>query len=41
MRILHISGGFNEAEKREKTQDIRRNIKDSITVSFRSIKNQF
>lgn len=33
MRILHISG-FNEAEKREKIQDIRRNIRDSITVSF-------
>lgn len=31
MRILHISG-FNEAEKREKIQDIRRNIRDSITV---------
>lgn len=33
MRILHISG-FSEAEKREKIQDIRRNIRDSITVIF-------
>jgi hypothetical protein len=33
MKILHIAG-FNEAEKREKIQDIRRNIKDSMTVSF-------
>lgn len=31
MRILHISG-FNEVEKREKIQDIRRNVRDSITV---------
>jgi energy-coupling factor transporter ATP-binding protein EcfA2 len=31
MRILHING-FNEAEKREKIQDIRRNIRDSISV---------
>lgn len=31
MRILHING-FNEAEKREKIQDIRRNVRDSITV---------
>lgn len=33
MRILHISG-FNETEKREKIQDIRRNVRDSITVIF-------
>ena len=31
MRILHING-FNEAEKREKILDIRRNVRDSITV---------
>ena len=31
MRILHISG-FNEPEKREKVLDIRRNVRDSITV---------
>jgi hypothetical protein len=31
MKILHIAG-FNEREKREKIQDIRRNVKDSINV---------
>uniref|UniRef100_A0A915EU34 Guanine nucleotide-binding protein G(s) subunit alpha n=1 Tax=Ditylenchus dipsaci TaxID=166011 RepID=A0A915EU34_9BILA len=36
MRILHISG-FNEAEKREKIQDIRRNIRDSITVILKAM----
>ncbi|VDM50220.1 unnamed protein product [Toxocara canis] len=31
MRILHIDG-FNEKEKKEKTCDIRRNVRDSIEV---------
>lgn len=33
MRILHING-FNEAEKREKIADIRKNVRDSIYVSL-------
>jgi guanine nucleotide-binding protein G(s) subunit alpha len=33
MRILHING-FSDAEKREKVQEIRRNVRDSIMVSF-------
>lgn len=33
MKILHIAG-FNEREKREKIQDIRRNVKDSMNVCF-------
>lgn len=32
MRILHING-FNEAEKREKITDIRRNVRDAMQVS--------
>ncbi|KAI1722557.1 g-protein alpha subunit domain-containing protein [Ditylenchus destructor] len=36
MRILHING-FNEAEKREKIQDIRRNVRDSITVILKAM----
>ncbi|CAD5208946.1 unnamed protein product [Bursaphelenchus xylophilus] len=36
MRILHING-FNEKEKREKIQDIRRNVRDSITVIVKSM----
>lgn len=36
MRILHISG-FNEVEKREKIQDIRRNVRDSITVILKAM----
>lgn len=32
MRILHING-FNEKEKKEKIADIRRNVRDSISVS--------
>lgn len=31
MRILHING-FNDEEKREKVKEIRKNIRDSITV---------
>ena len=33
MRILHING-FNEKEKKEKVVDIRRNVRDSITVGI-------
>lgn len=33
MRILHING-FNEAEKREKIADIRKNVRDSIYVGL-------
>lgn len=36
MRILHING-FNEAEKREKILDIRRNVRDSITVILKEM----
>ena len=36
MRILHING-FNEQEKREKIQDIRRNVRDSITVILKAM----
>lgn len=33
MRILHING-FSDEEKREKVKEIRKNIRDSITVRF-------
>ncbi|KHN78040.1 Guanine nucleotide-binding proteinG(s) subunit alpha [Toxocara canis] len=33
MRILHIDG-FNEKEKKEKTCDIRRNVRDSIEIFY-------
>uniref|UniRef100_A0A914PKW6 Uncharacterized protein n=1 Tax=Panagrolaimus davidi TaxID=227884 RepID=A0A914PKW6_9BILA len=33
MRILHING-FNEKEKKEKIADIRRNVRDSISVRY-------
>ncbi|KAL3089953.1 hypothetical protein niasHS_006405 [Heterodera schachtii] len=36
MRILHING-FNEQEKCEKIQDIRRNVRDSITVILKAM----
>ncbi|KAI6216701.1 BMA-GSA-1, isoform b [Aphelenchoides besseyi] len=36
MRILHING-FNEAEKREKIVEIRRNVRDSIAVILKSM----
>lgn len=31
MRILHING-FNERERKEKIQEIRRNVRDSLAV---------
>ncbi|KRZ03721.1 Guanine nucleotide-binding protein G(s) subunit alpha [Trichinella zimbabwensis] len=36
MRILHING-FSERERRDKITDIKRNIRDSITVIVRSM----
>lgn len=33
MRILHING-FNEAEKKEKIVEIRRNVRDSMAVRY-------
>jgi len=36
MRILHING-FNEKEKKEKVVDIRRNVRDSITVILKAM----
>lgn len=36
MRILHING-FNEAEKREKIADIRKNVRDSIYTILKAM----
>uniref|UniRef100_A0A914DMS6 Guanine nucleotide-binding protein G(s) subunit alpha n=1 Tax=Acrobeloides nanus TaxID=290746 RepID=A0A914DMS6_9BILA len=36
MKILHIAG-FNEREKREKIQDIRRNVKDSMNTILKAM----
>lgn len=33
MRILHVNG-FSETEKRQKIEDIKKNIRDAIIVSF-------
>lgn len=33
MRILHVNG-FSEKEKKQKIEDIKKNIKDAITVSI-------
>lgn len=33
MRILHVNG-FSEREKKQKIEDIKKNIRDAIIVSF-------
>ncbi|XP_017297422.1 guanine nucleotide-binding protein G(olf) subunit alpha [Kryptolebias marmoratus] len=32
MKILHVDGGFNNEEKQQKVQDIRKNVKDAIVT---------
>jgi len=39
MRILHVDGGFNDAEKKEKIEDIKHNIKEGILTITGAMKN--
>lgn len=40
MRILHVSG-FSEREKRQKIEDIKKNIRDAIIVRYPTISLSF
>ena len=39
MRILHVNGGFGEAEKLEKIEDIKHNIKEGILTITGAMNN--
>lgn len=39
MRILHVNG-FSDTERKQKIEDIKKNIRDAILVSLRIIQFQ-